>query len=213
MKPGQKEAFDTIHRAVTQRSVYSEDERRQRDAKVFFLQGHAGTRKTYLLSLLRDRVEKDGYLVRMTATTGIAASLYEGGSTLHSLLGIGVDENKDASTRTERPRLSKYGPRNQIARLLRKMMLLIVDEASMMARILFEVMDAILKDLRESRTYFSGLIIFLLETTCNSSLGEVYMSTRCKIEYISIMQLRVAVSTLIIEMYSIIHRCCCKWVP
>ena len=159
LKPGQKEAFDTIHRAVTQRSVYSEDERRQRDAKVFFLQGHAGTGKTYLLSLLRDRVEKDGYLVKMTATTGIAASLYEGGSTLHSLLGIGVDDNKDASTRTERPRLSKYGPRTQRARLLRKMMLLIVDEASMMARILFEVMDAILKDLRESRTYFSGLII------------------------------------------------------
>ena len=95
----------------------------------------------------------------MTATTGIAKFLHEGGSTLHSLLGIGFDDNKDYSTRTELLRLSKYGSRTQRAEMLRKMMLLIVDEAFMMARVLFEVMDAILKNLRESQTYFSDLII------------------------------------------------------
>ena len=159
LKPGQKEVFDTIYRAVHQRAVLSEDERRQRDGQEFFIQGHAGTGKTYLLSLLRDRVEKDGHLVKMTATTGIAASLYEGGSTLHSLLGIGVDDNKDSTTQAERPRLSKYGPTSQRAQVLRKLHLLIVDEASMMVRILFEVMETILKDLRETRKYFAGLTV------------------------------------------------------
>ena len=116
--------------------------------------------KTYLLSLSRDKAEKEGMLVKVTATTGIVATLYEGGHTLHSLLGIGVDDNKDASTQ-ERTKLSKYGPKSQRAEILRKTVLLIIDEASMCAKKLFEIVHFILQDLRGSTTYFGGMIVVL----------------------------------------------------
>ena len=64
---------------------------------MFFLYGNAGKIKTYFLSL-RDVVKAQGMFVEICAKTGIAASLYRNGRTLHNLLGIGV-EDKDASER------------------------------------------------------------------------------------------------------------------
>ena len=78
------------------------------DGKVFFLQGHTGTAKTYFLSLLRHIVKAQGMLVEIYATTGIVASLYKNFCILYSSFNIGV-EHKDASER--HARLSKYGPR------------------------------------------------------------------------------------------------------
>ncbi|KAI0559821.1 helicase [Gracilaria domingensis] len=147
-------------RAVMEKKRQSEEERTDTAGKVFFVQGHAGTGKTYLLSLLRDIVESQGLLVEMTATTGIAAALYSGGRTFHSLLGTGVDDDKNSQSR-ERRTLSKYGPRTQRAELLRKIVLLVIDEASVCPKLLLEVVDAILKDLRRPRKDSGGLIMVL----------------------------------------------------
>lgn len=66
-------------------------------------------RKTYTLSLFRDVLEFKGLLVHITAKPGIAQSLYYGGRTLHSLLGIGV-ENKDNWNDGNSFWTSKFGP-------------------------------------------------------------------------------------------------------
>ena len=79
------------------------------------------------------------------ATAGIAAKLYRSGRTLHGLLGLGV-EDKDASD--QHSKLSKYCPNSQRGQLIKPLSLLIIDEASMMQRVLFEHVDTILKDLR-----------------------------------------------------------------
>ena len=90
-------------------------------------------------------MESEGILVEVAATTGIAASLYRNGRTVYSLLGLGVEE-KDASK--QHGKISRYGPQSQRAALLRKVKLCIIDESSMMQLILFEHVDAVLKDMR-----------------------------------------------------------------
>jgi len=127
LKEQQKTVFDEIMGTLERRKT---QDKLKTDGKAFFLQGHAGTGKTYLLSLLRDMAESKGMLVEITATTGKAASLYRGGRTLHSLPGLVIDDRES----TERhAKLSKYGPRSQRGELIRHLHLLIIDEASMMA--------------------------------------------------------------------------------
>ena len=138
----QKAVFDEVMGCLEQRKTKNT---LQTDGKVLFLQGHAGTGMTYLLSLLWEIAESRGMFVEITATTSIAASLYRGGRTQHSLMGLGV-EDKDCSTRQAKQ--SKHGRRSQRAEYLRHVSLLVVDEASIMQRILLEHKDTILEDLR-----------------------------------------------------------------
>ena len=163
LKTEQNEVFDRIMSTLSRRE---RENGLTTDGTVFFLQGHAGTGKTSLLSLLSDMARSKEMLVEITATTGTATFLYEGGRTLHSILGLGIDD-KDSSER--HAKLSKYGPRSQRGILIKALSLLIIDEASMMQRILFEHVDTILKDLRctgqssstRSKPYFGGLTVVL----------------------------------------------------
>lgn len=106
---------------------------------MFFLQGTPGTGKTHLLSLLRDVSEKDAIYVRISATTGIEAAIEDDGYNINSILGIGIDDNKDVSVRKVILTPSKYFPRSQRARQLYTFILLAVNEASMMGNALFEI--------------------------------------------------------------------------
>lgn len=66
--------------------------------KMFFVQGSAGTGKTYMLNRLRDITDLEGMLAEINGTMGIAASLYEGGQILQSLLRLGVADKDSTST-------------------------------------------------------------------------------------------------------------------
>ena len=153
--------MDAIFQLVISRS---HQDRHNTDGHTFFLQEHAGTGKTYLLPALRDMVEAEGMFAEICATTGIAAKLYRGGCTLHSLLRLGV-EDKDSSD--QHNKLSKYGSNSQREQLIKSLSLLIIDEASMVQSVLFEHVDTILKDLRcprsqdssGERSYFGGFVV------------------------------------------------------
>ena len=138
--------------AVRQRS---NEKTRNMDGRAFFLQGHAGTGKTNLLSLLKEIVESEGIFAEICATTGIAASLYRNDRTVHSFLRIGV-ENADSNER--HAKLLSYGPNSERAKLIccLSLLVLVIDEASMLQRLLFEHIDTILKDLRCSHMRSQG---------------------------------------------------------
>ena len=160
LHPQQKATLDEIFQLVMSRS---HQDRQNTDGHTFFLQGHASTGKTYLLPVMRDIFEAEGMFAEICAKTGIADKLYRGRRTQHSLLGLRV-EDKDASD--QHRKLSKYGPNSQRGQLIKSLSLLIIDEASMMQRVLFEHVDTILKDLRcpprqdtyGERPYFCGLV-------------------------------------------------------
>ena len=103
-----------------------------------------------MLSTIRRKLESEEKHVALTATTGIAASMYEGGRTLHGLLGIGVPD-KDAGD-TEHVLSSRYSPNCDRAEYIRRLQLLVIDEASMLQKSLLEHVDLILKDLRQPKT-------------------------------------------------------------
>lgn len=115
-------------------------------------------RKIVYFVFVKRCADHKGYLVKMTATTGIAASFYENGRTLHSFIVLGVEEKNDSQSR-ERLSLSKYGPLSQRAELLRKVVVLVIDEAPMCPKVLFEIVDTVLKDLRNSNNDFAWMVI------------------------------------------------------
>lgn len=107
-----------------------------------------------------------GLLVKITATTGIASFLFQGGRKLHSQLGIRVDD-KDRSNDSSSSCMSNFYRRPQRAELLRQLVLIIINEASMMERKLFDLVDVYLEDVQCSgsckhRPQF-GVIAVLLD--------------------------------------------------
>jgi hypothetical protein len=144
LNDGQRIALDTIVETVKQRKDAGDI--RLTDGRLYFLQGAAGTGKTFLINTLRKILHSQNTPISITATTGIAAALYEGGRTLHSLLGLGVQDNNELDKGAAWS--SRYGPRSERAEFLRSLHVLVIDKASMIDRAMFEAIDAILIDLR-----------------------------------------------------------------
>ena len=76
----QKVAFDTLYQEVT-----------SGEGGVFFLEGFGGTGKTFLINLVLAKVHLDGQIALATASSGIAITLLDGGTTAHSWFKIPID--------------------------------------------------------------------------------------------------------------------------
>jgi len=76
----QKVAFDTLYQAVT-----------SGEGGVFFLEGFGGTGKTFLINLVLAKIRSEGRIALSTASSGIAATLLDGGTTAHSRFKIPID--------------------------------------------------------------------------------------------------------------------------
>ena len=120
--------------------------------------GAAGCGKTFLINyLLKVYCEQK---VGITAMTGVAATLYEQGKTLHSWGGIGLAKgNEDDILRNVR--------KNKKARSnWTESSMLIIDEVSMMTVELFEKLDYVARKLRKSESFYGGLQIVLCGDFC-----------------------------------------------
>src|SRR5216117_2212607 len=82
----QRVAFDALCEAVTSGA-----------GGVFFLQGFGGTGKTFLINLVLAKIRADGGIALSTASSGIAATLLEGGTTAHSRFKIPIDIQSDST--------------------------------------------------------------------------------------------------------------------
>jgi Cdc6-like AAA superfamily ATPase len=60
--------------------------------QLMFLQGPAGTGKTFTVKALINALQSQRDKCLICRTTGIAAVQYPGGTTLHSLFCLGIDE-------------------------------------------------------------------------------------------------------------------------
>jgi ATP-dependent DNA helicase PIF1 len=116
------------------------------------LTGAAGTGKTYVLNKFVQRAKKRGQSIAITATTGLAAT-HLNGTTIHAWSGIGVHDelDKHLTSRLSKTRLE----------LIRKADVLVVDEISMLHDFRLDMVDEILKMVREKQEPFGGLQIIL----------------------------------------------------
>ncbi len=123
------------------------------DGQHVLLTGPAGSGKTHALRTFISEAKREGKVVSVTATTGLAAS-HLGGTTIHSWSGIGIaDELTDAilgnMSKTRRDMINKTD-------------VLIIDEISMLHDYRLDMVDQVARIVRENPDEpFGGLQVVL----------------------------------------------------
>ncbi|KAL6576223.1 hypothetical protein OROHE_000004 [Orobanche hederae] len=116
----------------------------------FFVDGPAGSGKTFLYRALLAAVRSKHLIALVVASSGVAASLLPGGRTAHSRFKLPIIVEDKACT------ISKQSVH---ARVIIAAKLIIWDEASMAHRKSIEAVDALLRDLMENDLPFGGKTI------------------------------------------------------
>ncbi len=126
LNPEQRAVYDNVMAAI--------------DYRAFFVDGLGGTGKTFLYSCLLSTVRAQGRVVVAVASSGIAALLLHGGRTAHSLFKIPVQGLNSTST-------CYISRDSELATFLQVATLIVWDEAVMMHKHVFEVVNRSLQDI------------------------------------------------------------------
>lgn len=140
MNQAQQVAFNSITS-----SVY------QDKGTIFFLNGPAGTGKTFCYNALCHRLRGENMIVLCVASSGIAALLLQGGRTAHSMFKIPLDVGEGDFCNIKK--------NSMMAELLKITNLIIWDEVPMQHRFGPEAVDRTLQDIRGSPRQFGGVTV------------------------------------------------------
>ena len=119
-----------------------------------FLTGSAGTGKSYTIKKIIEYFESIDINYGLTALTGCAASLING-NTLHSYLCLGIDKKLNEIYKD----ILKFKPKYNN---LKSLEVLIIDEISMMNNELIELIDNLLKMIKNNDKPFGGIQVILI---------------------------------------------------
>ena len=122
---------------------------------MFFLDGFDGTGKTFLISLMLAKIRSDEEIALTTASSGIAATLLDGGTTAHSRFKIPIDIQSDSTC--------NIPAQSHLAELIRETKLMFWDEAPMQHRHTFEAIDRTFKDIRNDPRSFGDVVFCFCE--------------------------------------------------
>ncbi|XP_073955775.1 uncharacterized protein isoform X1 [Choristoneura fumiferana] len=122
---------------------------------IYFLDAPGGTGKTFLISLLLAKIRSQNEVALALASSGIAATLLEGGRTAHSALKLPLNMQIN-----ETP-VCNIAKNSAIAKILQICKLIIWDECTMAHKRSLEALDRTLKDLRDNQNIFGGAMILL----------------------------------------------------
>ncbi|XP_061392257.1 uncharacterized protein LOC133327727, partial [Musca vetustissima] len=117
---------------------------------IYFLDAPGGTGKTFVISLILEKVRSRSQIALAVASSGIAATLLEGGRTAHSALKLPLNLlTVDEPTCT----VSKN---SATAKLMRECKIIIWDECTMAHKRALEAVDRTMKDLRANFCEFTS---------------------------------------------------------
>ncbi|XP_038719916.1 uncharacterized protein LOC120012542 [Tripterygium wilfordii] len=124
-----------------QRVIYDViiDKVNKQESGLYFVYGHGGTGKTFLYQTIIATVRSTGRIVLAVASSGIASLLLPGGRTAHSRFKIPLQIDDQSTCHIKKG--------TQLAKLIAKASLIVWDEAPMMHRHCFEVVDRTLQDI------------------------------------------------------------------
>ena len=123
--------------------------------QVFFLDAPGGTGKTFLLNLLLAKVRSNHGIALAVASSGIAATLLEGGKTAHAAFKLPLN-----LIRAESP-LCNISKQSNMAQVLRDCKLIVWDESTMAHKGGFEALNRTLKDIRGNALLMGGVTVLL----------------------------------------------------
>lgn len=115
-----------------------------------FLTGEPGAGKTHVTNRYVAWLEAAGLNVAVTASTGIAAT-HIGGMTIHSWSGVGIKDSLSAYD------LEQISGRERIVKRAKAAHVLIIDEISMLDGSVLDMVDQILRTVRQNGDAFGGL--------------------------------------------------------
>ncbi|XP_039287896.1 ATP-dependent DNA helicase pif1-like [Nilaparvata lugens] len=124
-------------------------------SKVFFLDAPGGTGKTFIINLVLAKIRSLRSIAIAIASSGIAATLLEGGRTAHSALKLPLNL---LQTDTPTCNISKQ---SNMAKVMRDCKLIVWDESTMAHKRAFEALDRTLKDIRANNDIMGGVTVLL----------------------------------------------------
>lgn len=144
LQPQQQTAYNTIMTAI-----------QNLRGGLYFLDAPGGTGKTFLISLILADVRSQNNIAVAIASSGIAATLLDGGRTAHSALKLPLNIQS-----TENPTCN-IKKNSGMGKVLQTCKLIVWDECTMAHKKSLEALDRTLKDLRNSTQPFGGTLILL----------------------------------------------------
>lgn len=140
----QRLAYNTVMERVT-----------SKNGGLIFLDAPGGTGKTFLMNLILAEIRAQNEIALAVASSGIAATLLDGGRTAHSTfklpLNLSYNENPTCN----------INKKSGMATILRTCRLIIWDECTMAHKRALEALDRTLRDLRGVEQPMGGALILL----------------------------------------------------
>ena len=122
---------------------------------LYFLDAPGGTGKTFLLNLIPAFVRKTNHIALAVASSGIAATLLQGGKTAHSTFKLPLKLQQ-----IEMPTCN-IKKRSALAELLKQTSLIIWDECTMSHKRAFKALDRTLQDIRNNASVMGGITVVM----------------------------------------------------
>jgi hypothetical protein len=122
---------------------------------LFFLDASGGTGKTFLINLLLAEIRMQNEIALTIASSGLSATLLEGGKTAHSALNLPLN-----IARSEIP-LCNTSNNSRKGQLLKICKVIVWDECSMAHRKALEALDRTLRDIKGIDRPMGGAVIVL----------------------------------------------------
>ena len=161
----QKYAFDSIMNPT--------------DVSCYFIDGPGGSGKTFLYNTLTKSLKASGETVLCVASTGIAATLLEDGTTYHSQFGLGGNSTETTN--------SCIRSNSKAAQIIRNAKMIIWDEVTMTPYFALDAVDRLLREIMGVPRPF-GSKIFLIGGDFRQILPVVKHGSRTSIVQSSIKQ-------------------------
>lgn len=121
----------------------------------FFFLDAGGTGKTFLISLLLAEIRSKNGIAFAVASSGIAATLLDGGRTAHSAFKVplNIQNNPDAVCNIKK--------QSSMATVLKQCKIIIWGECTMAHKYSLEALDRTLKDIKNNDKLFDGTLLLL----------------------------------------------------
>ena len=135
---GQKAVHDKIVTATVDKT-----------GELIFVAAPGGTGKSYVLNTVMAELRSEGLIVLAMATSGIGSTLLKGGGTVHGKCKVSIDLTETS--------MCSYPDNSPMIQLIKEVSLMIIDEATLGDRLLYECLDRTFKHYRENDLPCGGI--------------------------------------------------------